>query len=275
METIYFPTVHEKDKILYDLFSQVGFHCQVARVDTDVFGTFTGEVERPGSLRQTLEAKIVAARKLHPEGTHFLASEGSFIPHPIFGIVQTDLESLLYLDVKTGNQIYVEHLDPNPVHDEKQLPAGESPKAFLQHLGFPEQGLIVHPKEGLSPICKGIHDWNHLEQAIEQCRKASKSGTVILRTDLRANHNPRRRQAIRKAGEKLIERLASRCPRCQARGFGLVDVLLGVPCSGCGRPSELVLAEIHQCQVCGHSSKVNPDHGQTAIDPAECEWCNP
>lgn len=65
----------------------------VADIDTDQFGTFSGEIERVLSPRETAIAKARAG--MAAAGTAFgLASEGSIRPHPtvprtdIFGCVQ-------------------------------------------------------------------------------------------------------------------------------------------------------------------------------------------
>lgn len=45
-ETVPFATRHGKEKILHPLLSELAIGCLRADVETDRFGTFTGEVER-------------------------------------------------------------------------------------------------------------------------------------------------------------------------------------------------------------------------------------
>ncbi|HEY1079210.1 MAG TPA: DUF6671 family protein, partial [Bdellovibrio sp.] len=66
-----------------------------AKVDTDLLGTFSGEVERRGAVREVLRAKIELAIKDRPKNRLFLASEGSFGPHPHLGFVPSDMEALM------------------------------------------------------------------------------------------------------------------------------------------------------------------------------------
>ena len=80
-ETVYFATKHSKEKVLSPQLAKIGMNCVRTEVDTDRFGTFSGEVERVGSVRETLRLKTAAATEAHPEARFFLASEGSFIPH--------------------------------------------------------------------------------------------------------------------------------------------------------------------------------------------------
>lgn len=62
-EIVHFATKHKKEEILSPLFHVQNTKCQAVAVDTDEFGTFSGEVERAGSVRQTLRTKINAAAK--------------------------------------------------------------------------------------------------------------------------------------------------------------------------------------------------------------------
>lgn len=105
-KTFYFATKHGKEELLKPLLAELGMDCVAIPVDTDVFGTFSGEVERTGSVRETLRKKIKAAADQHSEAQLILASEGSFGPHPLIGFMQTDLESLLLWDRETGREIY-------------------------------------------------------------------------------------------------------------------------------------------------------------------------
>ena len=94
-QIVVFATRHEKEKVLFPLFEKLGLQIKALAVDTDQFGTFTGEVNRSGTIRETLRKKIREAARIDSQSRLFLASEGSFGPHPILGFGQSDLESLL------------------------------------------------------------------------------------------------------------------------------------------------------------------------------------
>lgn len=101
------------------------------------------------------------------------------------------------------------------------------------------------------------------------------NGQVLLQTDLRAHHNPSRMTAIRRLAFRLVRRLQTPCPACQAPGWGLVETPAGLPCAWCGAPTALVRADIHGCASCDHRiSHPRPD-GLLQADPGHCDHCNP
>ena len=272
---IHFATKHEKEQILSPLFAPYGLDCQMVEVDTDKFGTFSGEVERAGSVRETLRKKIESARSILNNERLFLASEGSFGPHPVVGFLQTDLESLLLFDQELGIEIYAEYLCTSPVHAEKSLGPSDDFRAFLQEIKFPDHRVIVHPENGLSPIFKGLDTEGAVGRAMFDSFLASSNGRVTLATDLRANQNLTRRNAILKAGESLIEKLRSLCPDCGLPGFSIVRGLPGLPCSGCGEPSAIAARVQLECVKCDYTDDRPRPDGKSYVDPEECEHCNP
>lgn len=274
-QKINFATKHEKEKILSPLFSAYGISCQVVEVDTDKFGTFSGEVERTGSVRETLRNKIDAARSKLKNERLFLASEGSFGPHPVVGFLQTDLESLLLFDQQLEIEIYAEFLCTNPVHAEKALGPSDNFRAFLAEINFPDHGVIVHPENSIVPVFKGLHSERAVGKAMFDSFLASTNGRVVLETDLRANHNPTRRNAIFKAGESLVEKLKSLCPSCRLPGFSITRGIPGLPCLACGEPSAIARKVLLECIKCDYQEERTRPDGKSHIDPEECEHCNP
>lgn len=271
---IEFATKHEKEKILAPLFLELGLSCRATPVDTDEFGTFTGEIERTGGVRETLRKKNQAATKLSGE-RFFLASEGSFGPHPIIGFVQTDLESLLFWDRDNNCEIYAEYLGKVPVHDERTHGPRDDFRAFLKEIDFPNHGIIVRPENLYQPIIKGLHNERAVGQAMLDCFMASKTAKVVLAADLRANHNPTRRKAILEAGRVLIEKIKSLCPKCFYPGFGISRGVPGLICTLCGEPSPIAKAVIWTCVKCAYEEERPRPDGITSIDSSECENCNP
>lgn len=82
--------------------------CIGVEIDTDAFGTFSGEIERKDGVRETLRKKIRKTAELCREATLFLASEGSFGPHPYIPFINSDMEALLFWDRESNQEIYVE-----------------------------------------------------------------------------------------------------------------------------------------------------------------------
>ena len=96
-------TKHGKEKVLTPLLeSSLGVHCEVAHeLDTDVLGTFTGEVERLDDPISTLRSKCHMAIS-NGEYDLVVASEGSFGPHPFYSFIPGDEEFIMLLDKKIG-----------------------------------------------------------------------------------------------------------------------------------------------------------------------------
>jgi hypothetical protein len=273
-ERVEFATQHEKEKILAPLFHEIGLFCEAAVIDTDRFGTFAGEIERIGGVRETLRKKIRLAAE-RSAGRFFLASEGSFGPHPIIGFVKTDLESLLFWDRETNCEIYAEHLAQNPVHDERVFGPSDDFRTFLKEIDFPQHGVIVHPQDLYQPIFKGLHAERAVAQAMLDCFMISQNAKVVVAVDLRAHHNPTRQRAIKKAGVALIEKLNSLCPKCRYPGFAISRGVGGLICVDCGEPSRVAKAVVWSCVRCSHEEERPRPDGLTKIEPDECKICNP
>lgn len=274
-ETIYFVTKHGKEQILSPLLLALDLSCVPVQIDTDIFGTFSGEVLRIGTVRETLRKKVQAAADILPDAKIFLASEGTFGPHPIIGFIKTDLESLLLWQKDMNVEIYAEYLCTNPIHVEKVFESTNDFRLFLKEIGFPEHGVIVRPEGMIRPIFKGLHREQDVEEAMLACFAASKNGKVILATDLRANHNPTRRNAIRKACLNLIEKLKSNCPRCEFPGFAIDKAVPGLPCADCGKPSQTARALMWACVKCDYTEERPLPDGKLTVNCSECEFCNP
>lgn len=274
-ELVLFATKHEKEEVIAPVLREVGMVCVKAQVDTDQFGTFSGEVERKGSIRETLRNKIQAASRTYLEGRFLLASEGSFGPHPILGFIQTDLESLLLWDRKLNFEIYAEHLATNPVHGEQTLGPRDDFRAALKALSFPGHHVIAHPENSVTPIFKGLRSEQEVKQAVSDCFAASTAGRVVIANDLRACHNPTRRMAIQDVGKVLLEKLKSLCPSCVYPGYAITRGKPGLICSDCGETSQITKTVIFECVCCGFSEEKERPDGKKWIDPSECEFCNP
>lgn len=274
-QEILFVTKHKKETILASLFVELGLSLRVADVDTDLYGTFSGEVERPGTAREALRAKIKAAIHLYPNTRFFLASEGSFAPHPIIGLVQSDLESLLLFDRAENIEVYAESISTIVIHDEIAITHFDELESFLKKNQFPTHALIVRPSTSFDPIFKGIKTESNLRKSLSECIFKSENGRAIVATDLRAHHNPTRQKVIYNAGLKLIESLKSLCPQCDYPGFRIVNGIPGLPCRDCGHRSAFFYKVLLECGKCCYSEERKRPDGVLSIGPEECEICNP
>lgn len=274
-EKVFFATKHLKEIVLKPILARLGLECIRLDVDTDRFGTFSGEVERVGTVRETLRLKTDAAAKLKPEARFFLASEGSFGPHPFIGFIQSDHEALLLVDRKLETEIYVEEISTETNLAEVEFGPRDDLNAFLKQIGFPEHGLIIKPKGNTSVVYKNLQNMHSVGQAIIDSFQASPEAKVILSTDMRANFNPTRMKVIEKAGTKLIEALASLCPSCNAPGFSISKGIPGLPCEECGLPTRITKDVIWSCVKCDYTEQKERPDGLRKISASDCEFCNP
>lgn len=274
-ESVFFATKHSKEKVLTPLLEKIGLKCILADVDTDRFGTFSGEVERVGGVRETLRSKTSAAAKANPKARFLLASEGSFGPHPFIGFVQSDHEALLFVDRKRNTEIYVEEISTETNHTEIEFGPTDDLHDFLKKIGFPEHGLIVKPKGNTVCAFKNLQSLHSIGQAIIDAFQVSNERKVILSTDMRANFNPTRMKVIEKVGLKLIEALNSLCPECKTPGFAISRGVDGLPCEECGLPSRISKDVVWNCVKCDYTEQKPRPDGIVTIPASDCEFCNP
>jgi hypothetical protein len=262
-------TMHGKETVIAPPLAALGVAVVLAKVETDRFGTFSGEVARAGSMIEAARAKAqaaIAATGL-PVG---LASEGAYGPHPHFGFLPFGQELLLWLDIRTGQEVVEMTTDIQPNYDQETVVDLAAAEAFLTRIGFPETAVIVQPAITAPPLAKGVTDRASFVAALDHAFRLG--GTAHLQADMRAHMNPRRMSVIAGLAQRLAQRLAVPCPTCAAPGFGRLRSLPGLPCRDCGTETGLVAAEVHGCTACGAEQSV-PRQG--LADPGHCPSCNP
>lgn len=245
---------------------------QVA-VDTDRFGTFSGEVQRPANQWATAVAK---AREAIAESGHAigLGSEGSFGPLDGAPFVQADHELVVLVDIGLGIEVGEFDIEVGVPRIGVDVEADRVDLVPLDRAAFPEHGLIVRPSGGWEVVVKGIHDATELRAAMLRCGAASADGRVRVESDLRAHHHPSRRSVIARAAERLAARLAVMCPSCSAPGFGVVRRVAGAPCIECRTPTRLVASEVLGCAACS-TEVARSTANAVGVDPRYCPFCNP
>ena len=241
-------------------------------LDTDQFGTFSGEMPRTTTAVAAARAKAHLAMSVTglPFGLSSEASYGAFGRLGWSG----HQEVLLFCDAERGIEVLVGHRTLEvPGHPRRVRRVQDVPPALLD--GLPEQALIVRPAEpgGEPAITKGIADPATLATAIAHAATYSADRHAIVEPDLRAHHNPSRQRVLVLLADSLARRLATPCPACRAPGFGRVDTERGLPCRDCGTPTLLAITEILGCAACDHRQS-RPLAGARA-DPVDCPRCNP
>lgn len=267
-------TQHGKERVVVPIL-EGALGCRVERVagyDTDLLGTFTREIPRPGT-------QLEAARKKARIGMDLagldlgLASEGSFGPDPHTGMLPWGVELIVWIDETLG--IEVVGVASGKANFSHLLTSDwGSVETFARAAGFPEHGLVVRPQHGDDPrIRKDITAWDGLREAFHWACGEASNGHAFLETDVRAHRNPMRMEMIGQAAQDLAHKLRTLCPLCGVPGFQLAERVFGLPCENCGTPTRQARADIHRCVRCGH--QVMLERSEQAASAGRCDSCNP
>ncbi|MBD2446577.1 hypothetical protein H6G76_05250 [Nostoc sp. FACHB-152] len=272
-------TMHQKEKVIAPLLeNELNIKTIVpANFNTDAFGTFTREVKRPGNQMEAAKLKAEAALKITGE-TLAIASEGSFVPHPLVPYIYSNREIVIFLDKENKIEIIGEEFSIETNFNHQIVENIQEAYDFAKKVGFPEHGLVIYWEDAAKnslEIIKGITTEAKLQETINTAFKNAVDGKVNLETDMRAHHNPTRMKNIEKATLDLIKKIKSLCPQCSAPGFAITERTAGLPCEMCAMPTNLTLAVIYQCQKCGFKQEKLFPNGREFADPAQCMYCNP
>ncbi|MFC5192068.1 DUF6671 family protein [Algoriphagus aquatilis] len=268
-------TKHGKESVLKPLFDEdLGVECEVTTsLDTDLLGTFSGEIERTLDPISTARRKCELAMDLTGADLA-LASEGSFGAHPSAFFLPANEEWLLFLDRKNQLEVHARHLSMETNFAGQEFSDLNTLEDFAQQALFPSHGLILRNQQNCNfEIYKGITDQSLLLELGEQLLK--KYGNAYVETDMRAHLNPTRMKVIKETAQKLLEKIRSCCPSCSLPGFAVVSAEPGLPCSWCGTPTRSILFQTKTCTHCGHTDRVHFPQGKTTEDPMYCDRCNP
>ena len=267
-------TQHGKEQVIAPVL-EAALGCHVGRVagyDTDLLGTFTREIPRPGTQLDAARKKARIGMELAglPLG---LASEGSFGPDPYAGLFPWNVEMIIWIDDTLG--VEVVGVASGKANFSHLLTANlEEVEAFARAAGFPEHRLVARPQHEDDPrIRKGIADWKTLREAFRYACGEADNGRAFLETDGRADRNPTRMERIGQAAQDLVRKLCTLCPTCNAPGFQRAERVPGLPCENCGAPTREAKADIHRCVRCGHHLTV--EHTEKAAPAGRCDLCNP
>lgn len=277
--TALIATMHHKEQAIAPrLEAALGVQTQIpANFNTDRFGTFTRDVQRPADQLATARLKAQAALEQTGE-TLAIASEGSFGPHPDIPFVACDRELVLLLDIEHHLEIVGQALSTDTNYRSQTVRSVEEAFTFSQTVGFPEHGLVVMPQAAgadAQDITKGITTAAALTTAIETGLTAAKTGTAHIETDMRAHLNPTRMQVIGAATDNLVQAIARRCPVCDCPGFAIIRHNPGLPCAWCGTPTQLTRSVTARCQRCKYEQTDRLPQGEATADPGNCPRCNP
>lgn len=272
-------TKHAKEKVIGPLLQQeFNINLQLAgNVDTDLFGTFSGEIERQQNQYETAKLKINAARQLYAGADLYLASEGSFNPHPEAPVISVNTELILLADLKNDVEIAAWYKTYNTNIENRKITTAAQLADFAMAIGFPDNRIILKAKnaDGKLQVAKGASTVEQLIEMFDYTQKHAANSIVEAETDMRACYNTLRMENIRLCTINLINEMHSKCGQCETPGFSVAESKPGLPCGQCSMPTKSILYYVYQCKKCSHKSEVKYPLGKMAEDPMYCNFCNP
>jgi len=268
-------TQHGKESVICPLLLSTN-GLEVSHVngyDTDKLGSFTRDIPRYGSQLDAARKKARIGMEL--AGTQIgIASEGAFANDHFAGILPWNYELVILVD--DIHEIEITGFYGGEAQSANKLVSSwDELTAFLPEARFPSHHLVIKPDDEYHLECrKGIDTIQSLRQAYDWARNLSKKGNVFIENDLRAHTNPTRMENILKATQELAKKMTSLCPGCKSPGYSITETKKGLPCSHCGAPTTLPIANIWSCVKCG-DKREEVITNQVTADPAKCHYCNP
>lgn len=268
-------TKHHKEKVIAPiLIDELGLKPFVVDYfDTDVLGTFTGEVERTGTPYDTVKKKCLEVAKL-TKADLIIANEGSFGPHPQLFFANADSELIMLIDIKNNIEFTASEISLNTNFFAQQVYSKGELIQVAEKVKFPSHALILKAAEGdFNNMKKGICTEEDLSDAFNELYPIH--GSVFLQTDMRAMYNPSRMEVIKDVTYKLVNKLKSLCPSCSFPSYEAVERVSGLKCDQCGFPTRSTLYHVYKCKQCDFTEqKIYPNNKQYE-DPMYCDVCNP
>jgi hypothetical protein len=274
---IVFATNHRKAQVAVEPFRRaLGSEIEELAIDSDRLGTFSGEIERPGTMLDALRGKVQLARK-EADSRFVLTSEGSFGGAGGFSLVAQGIELLMLHDSITGVEVIEQYVSWDTNYATSVVTTEQQLLELLKRINFGSHGVILYPQGLLvaENVRKDFASLDEVRECFNVSQALSPQGGVVVMSDMRAHRNPTRMSAIRACCELLATRLATQCERCASGGFGLVASIPGLPCARCGFPTQRAKGEEHGCVVCGARVERARSDGKLHAEPHECEVCNP
>lgn len=267
-------TKHKKEIVIAPLLEkELNVKCFVADIDTDLLGTFTGEVQRTADPVETARQKCLMA--IEKTGCDMAVSnEGSFGQHPSMFFAHADSEVVMLLDKKNNLEFIAREISTDTNFNGSEVRTYKELQDFAKSVKFPSHGLILRKsKNSNEDIFKGITTSIELKSTFNFL--IDKYDKIYAETDMRALYNPTRMKLIEKAIEKLLVKVNTLCPMCKMPGYSIVDAKPGLLCDNCGNPTRSTLLHVLECQSCKFTEEKLHPHGRKSEDPMYCDVCNP
>ena len=264
---------HKKEQAIEPIFREkMGCNLCLEDIDTDQFGTFTGEIRRPLSAYETciLKAKHAATEKKYVLS---IASEGSFGPHPSNPFMPHAHEIMVFVDLENDWVIAEQLVTSNTNYNMMTIHQDTILDSFLESVHFPSHALTLQSGDRQHILEKGINSYHKLGDSLVLGFK--KYNELFIATDMRAMMNPTRMQTLAELAEKLAIRIMRSCPGCGIPGFGFKSVSGHLPCSLCGDDTKMYQYEDWGCIRCDYQEQRSRKDQLIVADPRYCDYCNP
>ena len=264
---------HRKEQAIAPVFREkIGCNLCVEKIDTDQFGTFTGEIPRPLSAYETciLKAKHAANEKQYVLS---IASEGSFGPHPSNPFIPHGHEIMVFVDLENDWVIAEQLVTPKTNYKMMTIQQDTILDTFVESVHFPSHALTLQSSDRQNIIDKGINSHDQLKESLVLGFK--KYNELFIATDMRAMMNPTRMLTLADLAEKLAIRIMSSCPGCGIPGFGFKSVSGHLACGLCGDETNIYQYEDWGCMRCDYQEQRSRKDQLVVADPKHCDYCNP
>ncbi len=264
---------HHKEQAIEPVFREIlACNLCVEDIDTDQFGTFTGEIPRTLSAYETCILKATYAAK-EKQYAVSIASEGSFGPHPSNPFIPHAHEIMVFVDLENGWEIGEHLLTPKTNYKMMTIDKDTLLDSFLKSALFPSHALTLQSADQRDVLAKGINDIHQLQASLSDGFK--QYNELFIATDMRAMMNPTRMQTIGELAEKLAIRIKNPCCGCGVPGFGFKSVSGHLPCRLCRDDTKMYRYEEWGCIQCDYKEQRPRKDHLTVADPTHCDYCNP
>lgn len=274
---ILIATMHHKDQVIWPtLQSALPISYDIIPwINTDQFGTFSGEKKRKWSMIDATQAKIQLAHQLTNHDL-ILASEWSFGYHPSFPFQTTNTEVIILKDFTNDYEFRWYYTTP-VVNQQWQYISGINQLITTATEWWrPQQWVIIRPHpDSHRLIIKDCDTTEKLHQAYHHITRRPRYNKVYLETDMRAHQNPLRMKAIEQCTHSLLANIYSICPACWSPWLYHSKTEYGLPCERCHQPTRLPLYELWQCQKCSHQEHRSIPWYSSHASAQYCSFCNP
>ena len=270
---------HGKEQVIGPLLKQAfNITLNIAgSVDTDLLGTFSGEVDRVHNQYDTAKLKIDLAKEELPYADLLLASEGAFNPHPDAPVITVNTELLLLRDLKNNFEIAAWYKTYNTNIERRKITSKAQLLDFATAIDFPNNRLILKTTTGANTLHveKGAATVDELVVMFEKISTIADNNVIDAETDMRACYNTLRMESIRLCAINLVNAMQSTCGQCGTPGFSVAESKSGLPCRDCGMPTGSVLYYEYRCNKCNYTYDKKFPLGKENEDPMYCDFCNP